>query len=331
MKKFSKMRQTLLLSTMVLTLTIGLASTSAFAAEGDILATVMCAETSVTAAYDGTTIWHMKGTSSTDMDSCSPAGVDGPTVPILGLMAGDSISGLTYDGTRDLLYGASNDNGGGSRNIYEIDRTTGVATFMFPLISAGAGLTDGFAYDGQDDSLWISGDVSATIDHYTILGAPIATAVPIPVPPGAMAGAPTNPFGFDCGNSGIAAGVDILYLGWNGCTIVSKHMKSDLSFIAEFVVGGAGRVEDLTCDPNTFPGVDAIWTKDAFDPDIFAVEVPDGTCPLGGGGIIVAGELLPIDSAALMIAGLQTSAIWMLPILAGAVGTGAFIVRSKLK
>ena len=46
---------------------------------------------------------------------------------------------------------------------------------------------------------------------------------------------------------------------------------------------------------------------------------------------VVGGELLPIDSTALMLAGLQTSAIWMLPVLAGAAGVGiaAFKLRRK--
>jgi len=45
----------------------------------------------------------------------------------------------------------------------------------------------------------------------------------------------------------------------------------------------------------------------------------------------VGGELLPIDSTALMLAGLQSSAIWMLPVLAGAAGAGyaAFKLRRK--
>ncbi len=47
--------------------------------------------------------------------------------------------------------------------------------------------------------------------------------------------------------------------------------------------------------------------------------------------IVVGGEFLPIDSTALMLAGLQSSAIWMLPVLAGAVGAGfaAFKLRRK--
>ncbi len=46
---------------------------------------------------------------------------------------------------------------------------------------------------------------------------------------------------------------------------------------------------------------------------------------------VVGGEFLSIDSTALMLAGLQSSAIWMLPILAGAAGAGiaAFKLRRK--
>ncbi len=43
----------------------------------------------------------------------------------------------------------------------------------------------------------------------------------------------------------------------------------------------------------------------------------------------VGGELLPIDSTALMLAGLQSSAIWMLPVLAGIAGTGFYLVKFR--
>jgi hypothetical protein len=45
---------------------------------------------------------------------------------------------------------------------------------------------------------------------------------------------------------------------------------------------------------------------------------------------VVGGELLPLDSTALMLAGLQSSAIWMLPILAGAAGAGAFYIKTRM-
>jgi len=54
---------------------------------------------------------------------------------------------------------------------------------------------------------------------------------------------------------------------------------------------------------------------------------------VGEGGIepIVGGELLPIDNTALMLAGLQSSAIWMLPVLAGAAGAGIAALKLRRK
>jgi len=48
------------------------------------------------------------------------------------------------------------------------------------------------------------------------------------------------------------------------------------------------------------------------------------------GDRVVGGELLPIDSTALVLAGLQSSAIWMLPVLAGAAGVGAFYIKTRM-
>ena len=47
-------------------------------------------------------------------------------------------------------------------------------------------------------------------------------------------------------------------------------------------------------------------------------------------GVAVGGEFLPIDSTALLLAGFQTSAIWMLPVLAGAAGVGAFYIKTRM-
>jgi len=44
----------------------------------------------------------------------------------------------------------------------------------------------------------------------------------------------------------------------------------------------------------------------------------------------VAGELLPIDSTALFLAGMQTSAIWLIPSVVGIAGVGFYLVRAKM-
>jgi hypothetical protein len=45
----------------------------------------------------------------------------------------------------------------------------------------------------------------------------------------------------------------------------------------------------------------------------------------------VAGELLAIDNSALLLVGLQSSAIWMIPAFAVIAGTGAYIVKSRMQ
>lgn len=51
---------------------------------------------------------------------------------------------------------------------------------------------------------------------------------------------------------------------------------------------------------------------------------------LSGVGPVVGGELLPIDNTALLVAGIQSSTIWMLPALAGIAGASAYFVRTRM-
>ena len=45
--------------------------------------------------------------------------------------------------------------------------------------------------------------------------------------------------------------------------------------------------------------------------------------------IVVGGEFSPIDSTALVLAGIQSSAIWMLPVLAGLAGAGFYLIKFR--
>ena len=44
---------------------------------------------------------------------------------------------------------------------------------------------------------------------------------------------------------------------------------------------------------------------------------------------VVAGELLPLDSTALMIAGLTSMSVWMVPAIAGLAGVGVYLVKFR--
>ncbi len=56
---------------------------------------------------------------------------------------------------------------------------------------------------------------------------------------------------------------------------------------------------------------------------VFNDNLPDQCVPVGGISI-------PIDTTALLLAGLQSSAIWMLPILVGATGVGAYYIKTRM-
>ena len=45
---------------------------------------------------------------------------------------------------------------------------------------------------------------------------------------------------------------------------------------------------------------------------------------------IIGGNLLPIDNTALLLAGIQSSSIWMVPTLAGLAGVGAYYFRTRM-
>ena len=327
MKKQSFKGNLLLLGTVTLVLSIGLATPQAFAAEGDVQSSLVCAGTGVGVAFDGTNLWWVKGLTSTTLGRCDTAGNVLADVPITGLQVGDLISTLSYDASRNLFW-AITGNSSPTRSIYQI-ALDGTATFQYDLNVPGLSLVDGIAYDGEDDSLWISPDVNPSIWHFNAIdGALIAG--PIAIPDSATLQAAEAQVGFNCGNSGVAAGTGILYLGFNGCNVIQKHNKADLSLISAFVLNGAARVEDLECDNVTFAGFDVIWSKDAFDTDLIAFEVPQGTCPVGGGGEhVVGGSIIPIDASALLIAGAFTNAIWMAPVIAGAAGTTAFYLKTR--
>lgn len=147
----------------------------------------------------------------------------------------------------------------------------------------GTGCFDGLAYDGTDNTIWASGDVSDSVEHYTIAGGPISKT---PGMYGALGG---------YGNSGIAVGGPKLYLANNGGQQIYEAAK-DFSSVTLFA-GFPRRLEDLECDPVTFTsqGVGAIWSIDAYDNILNAWEIPLGQCGLGGQPTEICGNGIDDD------------------------------------
>jgi len=80
---------------------------------------------------------------------------------------------------------------------------------------------------------------------------------------------------------------------------------------------------------------------DTGSAQILTINPVDGTSTSIGSGTLgisdldflrcqtVGGELLPIDSTALVLAGLQSSAVWMIPTLAGLAGAGFYLIKFR--
>lgn len=179
---------------------------------------------------------------------------------------------LALRGDKGDLVGCGN-NSSGEHAIYAIDISPfnltpdGTATFMFNGTS-GFDICDGVAWDAGDNTIFQSPDVSSTIYHYSETGTLLNT---LPAPAG-------------CPNSGVAVGGASLFAACNGVLTVHQLNKGTGVSVVNFPSSGQ-RTEDLECDPVSFSAdrKDAMWSKDAFTDQIFAFEIPAGTCGFAGG------------------------------------------------
>ena len=197
------------------------------------------------------------------------------TTPITDAVGGAALfmDEFSWDQTRMVLW--AQEHGSNPIKVYQINPATGVATFAFTAtqsISVGS-FRDGIAFEADDDSIWISGDISTTIEHYKSDGTFLNQITP------------KNAAGGQLGSiSGVQVGLgDLLYLGQNGLVTIVQVKKSNGDFIASFASPGGGRDEGLECDSVNFAPKLALLSRDAEENSIFVIEVEPGTCACGGG------------------------------------------------
>ena len=107
-------------------------------------------------------------------------------------------------------------------------------------------------------------------------------------------------------DNALAAGVDQI----NGLPIGAQFVTD---FYTNNVVGGAGAF------------VESVDDFADFEPAIIQKLIKEA----GEEPTPVAGELLSFDSSALVVAGLTSSAIWMIPTIAGLAGAGLYLVKFR--
>jgi hypothetical protein len=254
--------------------------TASSAATGDLVGTANFSQQcggfqgiGVGVTFDGTNLWYSCAQSTPDLFRADPhTGQVTASYTI-----GGGIGALAYDATHNVIYagwGSSSNQG----NIYSIqlDASRNVTGSAVKFTAPGAivcGLDDGLAYDGSNDTLYVSDDCSTTIHHYDTSGNELGSF------PWAGSG---------CYNSGLALGDQLIFEGADGCStvyVVDKSAPQTVKYQFSTAVAGDPnfRDEGLSCDTSSFPGKDVMWSKEAYAPErAHAFEVPAGSCGVGG-------------------------------------------------
>ncbi len=218
------------------------------------------------------TVLNPSNVGGTVLQRMTPAGVNLGGLSILDASGNPvSIDEMAYDTANDLLWAC--EHGPSPVRVWRINRVTGLATFAFTSSTPSAGTyRDGITVDGSDNTLFISGDVSSTVEHYSQAGALLNVLTPTDAAGGVLGSI-----------SGIQVGVgDLLYLGRNGLGQIVQVKKSDGTFISSFASPG-GRDEGLECDPRSFAPTVVMWSRDFNEPGrVDAIEVDPLTCRCGG-------------------------------------------------
>lgn len=201
------------------------------------------------------------------LHSMTATGTHIASVALTAAGAGVYIDEMAWDNDRGALWGATPTS---PATIYKIDPATGACTDPFTGMG-GYSLTDGLAYDDSDDSIWHSSDVSTEIYHFATDGTFLGILTPVD-----GAGSPLGSV------SGVCVGLgDRLYIGRDGLGEIDIISKSTGVLISSFATPG-GRDEGLECDPLNFAPALALWSKDAYNNLVTAIEVEDETCACGG-------------------------------------------------
>lgn len=238
--------------------------------KGEVLFSQQCnSGIGVGVTFDGTYLWYSCYASNPDLLRADPhTGVVSATFNIAG-----GLGALAYDANHNIIWAGP---GGTFGNVYKIqlDATQNVSSsgVAFNAGANGSSLDDGLAYDGQDNTLYVSPDGSTVIHHYTTAGVLLDNR---------------NWAGNACYNSGVAIGGQLLFQGSDGCSHVWVTDKTTNALAFDFSTFIASdpnhRDEGLSCDTVTFAPTQVMWSKEAYNPQrAAAFEIPAGTCGNGG-------------------------------------------------
>ncbi len=136
--------------------------TTGIAAPGDQLAKITVPVPSglgVSVAVDCDGFLYYTNSYSANLYKIKSDGTLVNTIPLKDSVTGNPISfgAMAFDISRNAIW-AGTDNQGSPVQVYLINLATGIATYKFTAATPGFGFADGLAYDGTDDSIWVSDD-----------------------------------------------------------------------------------------------------------------------------------------------------------------------------
>lgn len=256
-----------LASLLVALTSLGAAALPANAATGDVLREITADQPSscrpdTGVAFDGRELFVTCAFSSViDVVRTS----DGSLVRRITVPGVRGLSAASYDRLRDRLLVCGDGFSGNSNDFFVarlVDRVTGASVRAF----FTQGCPFGLSADASDDTVYASRNQSCTVNHYrpdgVLLSAHDICALGAPDP------------------SGLAVGTTQLFVGSfsGGVYAVSKDFSSALLlFPTNFSVSA------LACDDVTFAPRTALWAGTGTDRVLRAVEIPRGSCTVGGG------------------------------------------------
>ena len=235
-----------------------------------------------------------------------------------------AFGGLAYDKNSDTLYMID---GRELNNLYIVDKTTG-GTILIG--NHGIGDIFGLAYDSLNDVLYATqlntGGQGTGLFSLNV-GDASATFI------GNTGGLGIGGLAYDSLNDRLIGVRD-----FNGEIYEVDRTNGNVVLLS----GGANMVDSglaFDVDKNLFWSVDWFGNFISYDPNnaftstthLTGLNQHTALTYVNFPQLVVGGEFLSIDTTALMLAGLQSSAIWMLPVLAGVAGSafGVLYIKSR--
>ncbi len=210
----------------------------------------------------------------------TPTGALVQTITTTGSTSDFGFSSMALRGDKGDIIGCTH-NIDGHHDVYRINIKTGATALLGTVEPSDdwGGPCDGLAWDASNDVIYQGPDIADHVNMYPMnsddtINTGAVTSFPVPF---------DSVAGESCPKSGLAISGDSVFIGCDGNTRTEQVYKTGAlahTLTTSFASGDV-RTEDLECDPSTF-GKDVLWTKEAYNDQFFAYEVPLHSCNIGG-------------------------------------------------